>query len=193
MFFTLRGFRPGEETEKAVMPQIVCKRLFNIYDQCDPVVRSRQKYSLTGNEVISGHTSQLVVTFGYSISPCCSGFIGCCLAYFSFHFQAYRLEPLFRERYSNIEPVHIKSHSETNYSYDSPEQTLQPDSSGGSGNWLVYALLGRPKGGNPPDGNAEPGYVEVCNSVSVEHAPSNSVPVPSLLFSFINTHWYAWS
>ena len=39
VFFTLRGFRPGEETEKAVVPQIVCKNLFNIYDQCDPVVR----------------------------------------------------------------------------------------------------------------------------------------------------------
>lgn len=39
VFFSLRGFRPGEETEKAVIPQIVCRRLFNIYDQCDPVVR----------------------------------------------------------------------------------------------------------------------------------------------------------
>ncbi|XP_028409095.1 phospholipase DDHD1-like [Dendronephthya gigantea] len=107
VFFTLRGFRPGEETEKAVMPQIVCKRLFNIYDQCDPV--------------------------------------------------AYRLEPLFRERYSNVEPVHIKGHAETNYTYDSSEQILQPDSSGGTGNWLVYALIGQPKGGKAAEGNAKPG------------------------------------
>ena len=74
-----------------------------------------------------------------------------------FLFKAYRLEPLFRERYSNIEPVHIKSHADTNYTYDSPEQPLQPDSSGGTGNWLVYALLGRPKAGNPTEGGPEPG------------------------------------
>ena len=73
--------------------------------------------------------------------------------------QAYRLEPLFRERYSNVEPVHIKGHAETNYSYDSSEQTLQPDSSGGTGNWLVYALLGRPKNGKAAEGNTEQGYV----------------------------------
>ena len=76
---------------------------------------------------------------------------------FFLHFQAYRLEPLFRERYSNIEPVHIKSHTETNYTYDSPEESLQPDSSGGTGNWLVYALLGRPKGGNTAECNTEQG------------------------------------
>lgn len=109
VFFTLRGFRPGEETEKAVMPQTVCKKLFNIYDQCDPV--------------------------------------------------AYRLEPLFRERYSTIEPVHIKSHSDTSYSYDEPSQPLQPDSSGGTGNWLVYALLGRPQGGNAAE-NIEEGLAQ---------------------------------
>ena len=74
-------------------------------------------------------------------------------------FQAYRLEPLFREQYSNIEPVHIKSHLESNYECDYSEQPLQPDNSGGTGNWIVYALLGRPKGGNSgAESGTEQGY-----------------------------------
>ena len=53
--------------------------------------------------------------------------------------------------------MHIRSHSENNYECDSSEQPLQPDNSGGTGNWLVYALLGRPKAGKP---GAESGMEE---------------------------------
>lgn len=59
---------------------------------------------------------------------------------------------MFCERYSNIEPVHIKSHIDANYSYDSPEEPLLPDKSLGSGNWLVYALFGRYVGGDNQGG-----------------------------------------
>lgn len=31
------------------------------------------------------------------------------------------------------------------------EQPLQPDTSGGTGNWLVYTLLGRPQGASGAD------------------------------------------
>ena len=45
VFLALRGVRPaGVGTQDHILPKHICKRLFNIFHPCDPIVRDRLDY-----------------------------------------------------------------------------------------------------------------------------------------------------